>query len=98
MENYDLLFPIICGLDNYCLKGVVCTDCLSGFIPIAGVCFNQTTCRQYSYNSNFSSTWNSSNCLCFEGYYPSSYLTCSRCDISCQTCIGPSSNNCISCN
>jgi len=96
--NYALLQPIVCGLDSYCLKGVVCTDCLSGFASTGGVCVNQTTCRQYSFNSNSSASWNSSNCVCFSGYYLSSYLTCSRCDISCLTCSGPSSNNCLSCD
>jgi len=98
--NYVLLQPIVCGTDNYCSKGVQCTDCLQGYSLVSGTCVSQTTCRLYSYylKGNSSSTWSPTNCYCLNGYYFRSYLTCSICDISCLTCSGSSSSNCLSCN
>jgi hypothetical protein len=46
---------------------------------------------------NSSSTWSPTNCICLDGYYFSSYLTCSICDISCLTCSGAAASNCLTC-
>jgi len=101
VSNYALLQTIACGGgDNYCLKGVICTDCLQGYSLVGGTCVGQSTCKQYSYylKGISSSSWSPTNCYCMDGYYFSSYLTCSHCDLSCLTCNGPNSNNCLTCD
>lgn len=59
----------------------------------------QTTCRLYSYyiTGNSSSGWSPTNCYCLPGYYFSSTISCSKCDITCLTCSGASSSNCLTC-
>jgi len=100
-SNSSLMQSIICGgSDNACSKGIICTDCLQGYIIVGSVCVDLNSCRQYSYYMNItsSSIWNASNCYCLDGYYFSSNLTCRRCDISCLTCNGPTNSSCLACD
>lgn len=99
IANYPLMQPIVCGGDNYCTKGIVCTSCLQGSSLVGGTCVDQTTCRLYAYykKGNSSSTWSPTNCYCLDGFYFSSYISCSACDLSCLTCSGPNSNQCLTC-
>ena len=92
-----LLRSIVCLNDNYCTKGIQCTSCLDGYKLVAGTCVAEDNCGAYSYNSLATSTWSPTNCLCLDGYYFSSYLTCSRCHLSCQTCLVTSASNCATC-
>jgi hypothetical protein len=101
LTNYPELQPIVCGTDNYCTKGIQCTACLSGYTLISGQCYSQQTCKLYSYyqkGANSTSTWSPTNCKCADGYYLSGTITCSACDITCLTCSGSSSSNCLSCS
>lgn len=98
--NFPELQPMVCSNDYLCSKGIVCTSCLQGYSLVGGQCVSQTTCRLYSYyqkGTNSSSSWSPTNCVCLDGYYLSGAITCSACDISCLTCNGASSNNCLSC-
>ena len=54
----------------------------------AGLC---TKCPFFS-----SKNPSTSLCQCMDGFFMNS-LTCMRCDISCLTCSGPSSNECLTC-
>jgi hypothetical protein len=96
---YPELQPIVCGSDYLCSAGIQCTSCLQGFSLVAGQCVNQYTCQLYSYyqKGDSSAAWSPSNCLCLPGFYFSSFINCLPCDISCQTCSGPGSSNCLSC-
>lgn len=96
---YPELQPIVCGNDYLCSAGVQCTSCLQGYSLVAGQCVNQYTCQLYSYYQKgiSSAAWSPSNCLCLPGYYFSSTINCSPCDITCKTCNGPASSNCLSC-
>lgn len=98
--SFPELQPIVCGGDYLCSKGIICTACLQGYSLAGGLCVSQTTCRLYSYyqkSANSSSAWSPTNCVCVDGYYSVGNLTCAPCDISCLTCSGPNSNNCLSC-
>lgn len=89
-----------CGTDQYCLKGLICTDCLLGYSLVSGQCIDQNSCRKYSYYlpGNVSTQWTASKCFCLRGYYMSNYVSCDTlCDITCLTCTGPASNQCASC-
>jgi hypothetical protein len=96
---YPELQPIVCGSDYLCSAGIQCTSCLQGYSLVAGQCVNQYTCQLYSYyqKGNSSAAWSPSNCLCLPGYYFSSTINCSPCDITCKTCNGPTSSKCLSC-
>ena len=99
IANYATMQSIVCGNDFECRDGIVCTACLSGYSLVGGTCVDQTTCRLYSYyvQGNSSTTWSPSNCKCLDGKYFSSSTSCSSCDMSCLTCSGTASNNCLSC-
>lgn len=98
-NNYAYMQSIVCGSDFYCTKGIVCTACLQGYSLVGGACVDQTTCRLYSYyvQGASSATWSPTGCTCLDGYYFSASITCSSCDITCLTCNGPGSGNCLTC-
>lgn len=99
INNNGTLQNISCGADFYCSQGIICTSCLQDYSLVGGTCVDQTTCRLYSYyiQGASSTTWSPSGCHCLDGYYFSGSITCSSCDLSCLTCNGPSSNNCVTC-
>lgn len=99
LTNNPELRPIVCDNDNLCTKGIVCTACLQGYTLVAGQCVDQYTCKLYSYydKGNSSSSWSPTNCKCLKGFYFSATITCSPCDLSCLTCNGGSSSNCLTC-
>jgi hypothetical protein len=97
--QYLTLQDIVCKSDTYCSKGVECTTCLQGYSLVGGTCVSQDTCRLYSYyvQGTSSTTWSPSNCNCLAGNYFSSSTTCATCHISCLTCSGTGSSNCLTC-
>lgn len=89
-----------CGTDQYCLIGLICTDCLLGYSLVSGQCINQNSCRKYAYYlpGNVSTQWTASKCYCLRGFYMSNYVSCDTlCHISCLTCNGTASNQCTAC-
>ena len=72
-----------------CRRG---TDCGLNDDKICGDYSTYTTCTTCLTNANF----NSGVCECITKYYWSS-TQCDPCDITCQTCSGALSNQCLSC-
>ena len=91
-----------CDGDDECTNGIICTDCLTGYVKVAGQCITTANCREYAFynESSLSAQWSATNCVCLPGHSKSGALiaTCDiRCHIRCKTCSGTSASSCLSC-
>ncbi|CAD8102908.1 unnamed protein product [Paramecium sonneborni] len=82
----------ICKMNQY-EDSNQCFDC-----PIeCNQCLSYTYCIE-CLNSNFRQLSNG-QCICMDGYYPIlSNPQCQLCHQLCKTCVGPSFNECLTCN
>ena len=102
ITSNSMYLYLSCGGDPLCEIALQCSLCMTGYVLVAGRCIADQNCRNYAYynESNLAAQWSAANCVCLDGY-SSSGTTVGKCDItchiSCKTCSGTSSSNCLSC-
>lgn len=93
-------YPDIKCTDSYCSNGLVCTQCLLGYAVVGGKCIAENNCREYAYYvpPAVSTAWSAVNCKCLDGHWWTTFAKCGqRCHISCKSCSGLLSTQCLSC-
>jgi hypothetical protein len=82
----------LCG---YTLK---CYQCNTGYFLNNGFCLPNTQCFQYAkYDSSVGGSFSAANCFCLTGFFSLFPGYCQKCDISCDSCAGTGSNQCVAC-
>jgi len=90
-------YNVSCTNDSLCGYTLKCYGCVGGYTLINGWCILNTVCLTYSKLNSAGGAFSAANCLCFPNYKLLALSICQKCDISCLTCSGLASNNCVTC-
>lgn len=95
--GYSWSYP--CPDNGLCAYALKCYSCdTTSYALEEYTCISKNRCRKYSLYNSTTSGFNAAYCYCKPGFYLSGTTSCSICHVSCKTCNGPLSTNCIYCH
>ena len=95
-DNYNQN-NVNCTGDPLCKYALKCYTCKSGFTLIDGFCLSNTQCFTYSFTTSTGATFNPANCNCYPGFQLLGLSICTKCSISCLTCLPTDTTYCQTC-
>lgn len=95
-DNYNQN-NVNCTGDPLCKYALKCYTCKSGFTLIDGFCLSNTQCFTYSFTTSTGGTFNPANCNCYPGFQLLGLSICTKCSISCVTCLPTDTAYCQTC-
>ena len=87
---------INCTGDPLCKYTLKCYSCISGYTLLEDSCYSNDRCFTYSYSTS-AGVFNPANCNCFPNFQSLGASICLKCHISCLTCTGSTSSECLTC-